>query len=89
MSRYGDDYHLVGNTVSYYDIRSVTNASDQMTVRSLPSTIAIGIVLLVMFKSISIPISLILAIEVSIWINEAVPYFMGDKVNFVAFPRGP
>lgn len=82
-SRYGDDYHLVGNTVSYYDIRSVTT-SDQMTVK-LASIIAIGIVLLVMFKSISIPISLILAIEVSIWINEAVPYFMGDKVNFVAF----
>ena len=25
------------------------------------------------------------AIEVSIWINEAVPYFTGDTINFVAF----
>ena len=82
-NHYGDNYHLVGNTVSYYDIRSVTKG-DQLTVK-LASVIAIGIVLLIMFRSISIPITLLLAIEVSIWINEAVPYFMGDSVNFVAF----
>ena len=80
---YGDDYKLVGNTVSYYDIRSVTT-QDNMTVK-FASIAAIGIVLLVMFKSISIPIILIMAIEVSIWINEAVPYFTGDTINFVAF----
>jgi predicted RND superfamily exporter protein len=80
---YGSDTHLVGNNVSYYDIRSVTS-QDSMTVR-FASIAAIGLVLLFMFKSISIPILLILAIELSIWINEAVPYFMGDTINFVAF----
>jgi predicted RND superfamily exporter protein len=80
---YGDSYRLVGNAVSYYDIRSVTS-QDSMTVR-LASILAIGAVLLIMFKSISIPVILILAIEVSIWINEAVPYFTGETVNFVAF----
>jgi predicted RND superfamily exporter protein len=82
-SYYGDDWHLAGSTVSYYDIRSVTS-SDQTTVK-IVSVAAIGIVLLLMFKSLSIPITMIVAIEVSIWINEAVPYFMGDTVNFVAF----
>jgi predicted RND superfamily exporter protein len=82
-SYYGDDWHLAGNTVSYYDIRSVTS-SDQTTVK-IVSVAAISIVLLIMFKSFSIPLTMILAIEVSIWINEAVPYFMGDTVNFVAF----
>ena len=80
---YGDDYRLVGNSVSYYDIRSVTSG-DNTTVK-LASIISIGIVLLIMFKSVSIPITLLVAIEVSIWINEAVPYFMGSSVNFVAF----
>lgn len=80
---YPSDTHLVGSNVSYYDIRAVTS-SDSMTVR-FASIAAIGIVLLLMFRSISIPILLILAIELSIWINEAVPYFMGDTVNFVAF----
>ena len=51
----------------------------------MASILAIGAVLLVMFKSISIPVILLMAIEVSIWINEAVPYFTGETVNFVAF----
>ncbi|MDD6358949.1 MAG: MMPL family transporter, partial [Parafannyhessea umbonata] len=44
-----------------------------------------GAVLLVMFRSVSIPVILIMAIEVSIWMNEAVPYLMGQTINFVAF----
>lgn len=80
---YGDNYKLVGNAVSYSDIKAVT-ASDNVTVK-LASILAIGAVLLVMFRSISIPIILVSAIEVSIWINEAVPYFMGQSINFVAF----
>lgn len=80
---YDGDTHLVGNNVSYYDIRSVTS-SDSMVVR-MASVLAIGAVLLIMFRSISIPILLVTAIELSIWINEAVPYFTGETINFVAF----
>lgn len=83
QEHYGDNYKLAGNAVSYADIKSVTT-TDNTTVK-MASILAIGAVLLVMFKSISIPIILVSAIEVSIWINEAVPYFTGDTINFVAF----
>lgn len=83
QSHYGDNYKLVGNAVSYADIKAVTT-TDNTTVK-MASILAIGAVLLVMFRSISIPIILVSAIEVSIWINEAVPYFTGDTINFVAF----
>ena len=82
-ARYGSTYRLVGNAVSYADIKAVTSV-DSTTVK-LASILAIGAVLLVMFKSLSIPVILILAIEVSIWMNEAVPYLMGQTINFVAF----
>ena len=82
-ARYGNRYRLVGNAVSYADIKSVTSV-DSTTVK-LASILAIGAVLLVMFRSVSIPVILILAIEVSIWMNEAVPYLMGQTINFVAF----
>lgn len=82
-ARYGSTYRLVGNAVSYADIKSVTSV-DSTTVK-LASILAIGAVLLVMFRSLSIPVILILAIEVSIWMNEAVPYLMGQTINFVAF----
>lgn len=83
QSHYGDNYRLVGNAVSYADIKFVTT-TDSTTVK-MASILAISAVLLVMFRSISIPIILVSAIEVSIWINEAVPYFAGDTINFVAF----
>lgn len=82
-ARYGNRYRLVGNAVSYADIKSVTSV-DSTTVK-LASILAIGAVLLVMFRSLSIPVILIMAIEVSIWMNEAVPYLMGQTINFVAF----
>ncbi len=82
-ARYGSTYRLVGNAVSYADIKAVTSV-DSTTVK-LASILAIGAVLLVMFRSLSIPVILILAIEVSIWMNEAVPYLMGQTINFVAF----
>ena len=83
QEHYGDNYKLAGNAVSYADIKAVTT-TDNTTVK-MASILAIGAVLLVMFRSISIPIILVSAIEVSIWINEAVPYFTGDTINFVAF----
>ena len=83
QSHYGDKYKLVGNAVSYADIKAVTG-SDNLTVK-LASILAIGAVLLVMFKSVSLPVLMILAIEVSIWINEGVPYFTGETINFVCF----
>ena len=82
-ARYGNRYRLVGNAVSYADIKSVTSVAS--TTVKLASILAIGAVLLVMFRSVSIPVILILAIEVSIWMNEAVPYLMGQTINFVAF----
>ena len=82
-ARYGSTYRLVGNAVSYADVKAVTSV-DSTTVK-LASILAIGAVLLVMFRSVSIPVILIMAIEVSIWMNEAVPYLMGQTINFVAF----
>ena len=58
--------------------------SDNLTVK-LASILAIGAVLLVMFKSVSLPVLMIMAIEVSIWMNEGVPYFTGETINFVCF----
>ena len=83
QSHYGDKYKLVGNAVSYADIKAVTG-SDNLTVK-LASILAIGAVLLVMFKSVSLPVLMIMAIEVSIWMNEGVPYFTGETINFVCF----
>ena len=81
--QYGDSYQLVGASVSTYDIKQVATA-DSQTVR-LASVSAIGIVLLLMFRSVSIPVLLLLAIEASIWINLAVPYVLGQSTDYIGY----
>lgn len=83
QEHYGDEYRLVGNTVSVYDLRE-TVLEDSSRVK-LFSMLAIGLVLALMFRSLSIPFVVLLAIECSIWINLAIPYFMGDKMNYIGY----
>ncbi len=80
---YGDAYRLVGNSVSTYDLKQVCH-EDSGNVK-LFSMLAVGLVLAVMFRSISLPLLILAAIEVSIWINLAVPYFLGEHLNYIGY----
>lgn len=81
--RYGDDYRLVGSTVSIYDLRE-TVRQDSMKVKIF-SMGAIALVLAVMFRSLSIPIVVLAAIEVAIWMNLSVPYLTGNTLNYIGY----
>lgn len=80
---YGDEFLAVGESVSLYDMKKVITR-DNIVVNAL-SVIAIGIVLLFTFKSISIPVILLLTIQSSVWINLAVPYFTATPLVFVGY----
>lgn len=82
-SYYGDDFELVGNSVSVYDLKNITK--DDSTNVKLFSMLAIGLVLALMFRSLSIPIIVLLAIEVSIWINLAIPFFIDESLNYIGY----
>lgn len=80
---YPDTYYLAGTAVSTYDLM------DTITVDNVKvNLIAIGAVLLVLLltmKSISLPIILVLAIETAVWINLALPYFVGNVVFYISY----
>ena len=80
---YGEEYRLIGSTVSVYDLRD-TVQEDSVRVK-LFSMLAIGLVLALMFRSISIPVVVLLAIETSIWINLAIPYFTDSSINYIGY----
>lgn len=80
---FGEDYRILGGSVNNQDMKE-TVTLDNTKVNWL-SIIAIGLVLLITFKSISLPIILVLTIEASIWINLAVPYFSGLKLNYIGY----
>lgn len=80
---YGSDYRLVGNDVSTYDLRDICHEDSNRV--KLFSMLAIGIVLALMFRSISLPFLILIAIEVSIWVNLAIPYFLGEHLNYIGY----
>ena len=46
---------------------------------------AVFLVLLMLMKSISLPVILVLSIETAIWLNLAVPYFQGNTVFYISY----
>ena len=80
---YSDSYYLVGEGVSTYDLMDTITA-DTLKVNFI-AIAAVFIVLLISFKSIGLPIILVLGIETAIWINLAIPYFTDTTVHYIAY----
>jgi predicted RND superfamily exporter protein len=80
---YPDSAHLVGESASIYDMKSTITA-DSVKV-NLISAGAIGLILLITFRSFSLPFLLLLTIESSIFINVSIPYFTGQTLNYIGF----
>lgn len=80
---YPEENYLVGSAVTSYDMSLIVD-EDSLRIL-LASVITIGLVLIVMFRSLSIPIILLLTIELSIWINLAIPYFMGETIQYIGY----
>lgn len=80
---YGDQYYLTGGSANVSDMKDTVTTDNKMV--TLISVLGIGLVILLTFKSISIPIALVLAIEASIWINLSVPYFSGSSMAYIGF----
>jgi hypothetical protein len=52
---------------------------------NLISIILVGLIILFTFRSVTLPILLVLVIEASIWINMASPYFMDEALSFMGY----
>ena len=80
---YGEEVLSLGQSVNLYDMKDVVEKDT--TVVNLIAVLAIFVVLLVTFRSVSLPLLLLLTIETSIWINLAVPYFSGDALCYIGY----
>ncbi|AST89909.1 RND transporter [Sutcliffiella cohnii] len=80
---YDNEALLLGESVTLYDIKN-TVARDNVVVNTL-TVVTIAIVLLVTFKSISIPLVLLITIQSAVWINLSVPYFTNTPLVFVGY----
>ena len=80
---YPGEYYLAGDGVSTYDLMDTITA-DTVKV-NLIAIGAVFVVLLFSFKSLSLPIILVLSIETAIWINMAIPYFRDTTVFYISY----
>lgn len=83
ISDYYDDFYIIGESASVYDIKNVVTADN--TIVTVVAVLGIFLVLLVIFKSISIPMILVFTIESAIWINLAFTYFQDKPLNYIGF----
>jgi len=82
-SYYGDEALSLGESVTLYDIK--TTVTKDNTVVNLLTVITIAIVLIVTFRSISIPLILLITIQSAVWLNLSVPYFTDSPLVFVGY----
>ena len=78
-----DEAYVTGASPVVYDIREAT--SGDFSLVTILSIIFVGIVVLISFRSISIPVILLFIIETSIWINMSFPYFSGEPMIFLGY----
>jgi uncharacterized protein len=78
-----DSYYIVGSYAAITDIKSSINS--QELIITLLSIIAVGIIIGVMFKSISLPIILVGIIQTAVWINVSYLYWMDISVFYIGY----
>ena len=80
---YTEDYYIVGNTTSDYDLSS-SFSTDNLII-SILSVLFVIVILLFTFQSAGLPILLIAVIEGSIWINFSFPYLQDSNLYFLSY----
>lgn len=82
VKSYQKDGMVIGEAPLMKDLQDVTDVDLKMV--NIVSIVAIFLIIMLTFKSISIPVILVAVIEFAIACNMAVPYYMHDSLAFVA-----
>lgn len=80
---YYNTYYLGGQSATLFDMKKVVSTDTNRI--NLVAIIGIFLVLLITFRSISLPLILVFSIETAIWINLSIPYFTGNSLSFIGF----
>lgn len=80
---YPDHSYVIGMTPTTIDIRDILT-EDYNNV-SLLSLAGVALVVFITFRSILVPILVIVPIEVAIYLNMTLPYVMGDSMIYIGY----
>lgn len=82
VKEYDESAMVTGEAAMTEDLIETTAVD--FVVTNYISILAIFLIVMIVFKSISVPAVLVAAIEFAIFLNQGVPYFTGTEVPFVA-----
>ncbi|MEG0998887.1 MAG: MMPL family transporter [Clostridiales bacterium] len=80
---YDNGWYMAGKSTATTDIKQTIENDN--TIISLFSILSVGLIILIFFQSVSLPVLLISVIEFSIWINMSVPYFQGTQLIYIGY----
>ncbi len=80
---YPDQWLVAGKSTSISDIKESVEKDNTLVM--LFSILSVGLIVLVTFRSLSIPVLLVSVIQVAIWINMSVPYFEGSSLVYIGY----
>ncbi|MBS4539434.1 RND family transporter [Clostridium sp. D2Q-11] len=83
VSNHYNTYYLTGQSATLFDMKNVV--STDTTRINLIAIIGIFVVLLIAFRSLSLPFLLVFTIQTAIWINLSFPYFSGKSLSFIGY----
>ena len=82
VKSYDEDAMVTGEGALTKDLTTIADQDFKNV--SVASIAAIFVIILIVFKSVSIPVLLVSAIEFAIFINMGIPYYTGTVIPFVA-----
>ena len=83
VQRYTPEYYLIGSTSAAMDMKE-TVESDYSFVNML-AIVAVGVIILIMFRSVLLPFLLVATIEMGIFINMALSALSGSTLSFLGY----
>lgn len=82
-ARHYDHAYLAGESATLYDMKNVVSTDTRIV--NLCAVLGIFLVLLLTFRSLTIPLFLLFTIETAIWINLSFAYFTGNAFSFIGY----
>ena len=82
-SAYGDDAYAAGEMITTYDLKD--SFAHDLKLISIFTVISMLVIVLLTFRSLSVPVILVLAIQGSIWISMSMSYITGSGIFFMSY----
>lgn len=80
---YEDDFYMAGQSATLYDMKSIVEEDTRLV--NFIAVAGIFLVILLTFRSLTLPIILVFTIEAAIWINLSFPYFTDSSLSFIGY----